>query len=243
VRTSVQERVSMSSGRLTGLVGMGANDRMWVRYRRTHRPPGNINSSFGPNHRRQTSRIQPSVQISPNHFHPLHLRTSAPIRYDNDTAATAKQARCPRPLRREVGHGGGDGLFVRGGERLLGNRIGEGTHQGDALDAANITSNPCTLPLAEFAGASAFGASGRRATPPRPRYPLRLRLTLPREILMRPVRNPATVPDVVLRSTHRSANNSERRDRTRPRRGSRRSWPGVRAGYEMLSRSTTAQPT
>jgi hypothetical protein len=112
VRTSVQEKVSMSSGRLAGLVGMGANDRMRVRCRRAHRPPGNINPSFGPNPRRQTSRIQPLAQISPNHFHPFHLRTSSPIRCYHDTAATAKQARRPRPRR-------GGGLFVRGREHLF----------------------------------------------------------------------------------------------------------------------------
>jgi hypothetical protein len=85
----------MTPGRLAGLAGMGVNDRTWVRYRRAHRPPGNVNPSFGPNPRRQISRAQPSVQIGPNHLHPLHLRISAPIRYYNDTAATASRPGVP----------------------------------------------------------------------------------------------------------------------------------------------------
>lgn len=77
------------------------------------------------------------------------------IRDYNDTAATAKQARCPRPRRREVGHGGGDGLFVRGGEHFLGHRIGEGPHQGDALGGGERQIEPMHTALAERAATSA----------------------------------------------------------------------------------------
>ena len=138
--------------------------------------------------RRQISRIQPSVQISPNHFHPLHLRTSAPIRYCNDTAATGKQARCPRPRRRGVGHGGGDGLFVRGGEHLLGNRIGEGAHQRDALGAANVGSNHAHCPLPNSRPQPPLGAIPSSSHAAATAVSTAPRLTLPREILKRPVR-------------------------------------------------------
>jgi hypothetical protein len=138
---------------------MGANDRMWMRYRRAHRPPGNIIPSFGHNPvaKYLASSLQPrSAQIT---FTPCAYG----LPHASATATTppprASRPGCPRPRRRGVGHGGGDVLFVRGGEHLLGNQIYDGAHQRDAFGAANVTSEPRTLPLAQLAVATAVGGN------------------------------------------------------------------------------------
>jgi hypothetical protein len=221
---------------------MGANDRMWMRYRRAHRPPGNIIPSFGHNPvaKYLASSLQPrSAQIT---FTPCTYG----LPHASATATTppprASRPGCPRPRRRGVGHGGGDVLFVRGGEHLLGNRICDGAHQGDAFGAPNSDRTHAHCPLLNSRSQAPLGAIPSSCHAAATAVSTAPRLTLPPEILMRPVRKlrHSARRGVELDPSERQQLRATRSHSTAH--GCQRSWPGVRAGYEMHSRSTTAQP-